>query len=280
MRPIPFLFTMFLLASCASRTDYQPFTEDEGGYRAKKIEGDVQLVNFVGNEHTKKNTAILFASFRAIETCKEQGKGLTHLLYAVGDIEKDQEIHSYPTYYGPSPYFAGFGFPGTAFAGSYGAVGGYYGYGYAYGYPMGRKSYVDTTKYPEATVVYECVEKVFSPKIEFVEDDNDELKKKIKGERTGLLVKSVPQDSPNVGILRPMDLIKEAKGKRLLNVHELGKLFGPDQKFVEVSLIRRGRKMKMLLGSVETTREAQIYQEDVIRRTCQIEDFDHKLCKD
>lgn len=273
MKKILPLLSLLVLVACASRTEYQAYTEDEGGYRHKELEGNLQLVNFVGNKETEKSTALHFANFRAIHICVDKGFKYYHPLYVSGDIEKETVTRTYPGYYGMSPYYSGFGYPGTGFAGGFGTYGGFAGYG------VGRRTYTDTIKYPEATVVFECANTVYAPEVEFQEVSRKELNFQTGDDKGGLKVVSIPAGSPNQASLQKDDVILKAAGERVLNAYNLIKLFSPQQQEVTVELMRNGKRMIKRIKATDVTNKIANHQREEIKETCDIEDFEHKLCE-
>lgn len=125
------LFSMLLLASCASPTPYKPAGDSGPGYNSQKIEENRYRVVFRGNEATPRETVEIYLLYRAAEITLQNG--YDYFVITERFIEKTTDYDT------TSP-----------------AVYGHYGFGYgrfpyyAYGYPWGYNIHVTADRKYEA----------------------------------------------------------------------------------------------------------------------------------
>lgn len=267
------LTLLLILMSCSSdeRTKYGPYKKKNGGGYQEKAVDDLKIVSFKANSHTKRHYAIKFAKFRAIEICSAENFKLTHLLdtfdKTILKTVTRTSTTGYPSYYyGMSPYYS-----------RYSGVG--YGFGFS---TTNSNSWDETLLYPNIEVVFECVNEVYGPQVEFREVPPDEMKLLIKDLHGGLQVEKFPTNSPNSKNLRVGDILIRANGERIQQIYQLLSLFHKSKNHtLKIEVLRDGvLKSGLTLIGVDATDKILEAQKGIIQTTCKHEEIKaNALCK-
>jgi hypothetical protein len=256
-----------LCTACSSgRTKYQSLKENEG-YLDQTLDRNLRLASFKGNSSTDRETAELFAKFRAIEVCFEQKKAVTHILDIIDKTKTREVVRSSswgPSYhYGLSPFY-----------------GRYHSSGFGIGVSSSSVDYWnETLTYPQVNIIYECAERVSQPLVFFREVRGKDMKHLIKDLKGGIQVEKILDNSPNKTRLEVGDILIKALGKRIQSVPELLDLFS-DHNSVPVVLLREGEHKTIVLYSQDVTENVQKDQQEVIQTACDKKEFSQRaLCK-
>lgn len=222
------------------------------------------MVNFRGNAHTKKKTAELFAKFRAIENCRDQGKKVANILHIRDQSQSKNVLRSsgYPSYYyGMSPFYSR----------------GYSGIGVGIGT---SSTWEETYTYPEFDVVFVCTDKAMGPELVIRQVSAEEMKLLVKDLRGALQVEKVLENSTNTQAIEIGDVILRAEGKRIEKIPQLLSLFTPEHSSVKVELMREGVKKSAVLRSVDVTELIEGSQKSIIEDACKEKEIkERKICK-
>lgn len=251
------LILMCFVLGCAStsRTKYQKL-EKKHGYSDSALEGGLRTTIFKANAYTNKEDAELFAKFRAIEVCREEGKKLAHIL-EISDKTVSKDVlrttgTGFPSYYyGMSPYYNRFNT------------------GVSIGYSTSTSStYAETYQLPHFEVVYECVDQAYGPDIALREVSAEEMKLLVKDLKGGLQVEKVLVGSPNTKTIEVGDVIVRAGGERIDRSLSLFKRFTGGKREVPVEFLREGRRKKVNLRSHDVSNFIEESQKQIIGSAC------------
>lgn len=267
MNAIYVLILLSLLGCSTAPTSYVASKNEKEGYSDKIIDTDLRMTNFQGNASTSKESAELFAKFRAIEICHELGQANTHILL-VNDKTYSKEISQTSAtgpsyYYGMSPYY------------------GRYDYGMSYG-PTTVMTTNETYTYPMYEVYFECVEKPMDARISLKNLSSSQMGPLIKDLQGAVQVAEVLEDSPNLGKLQNADIVFMANGERVTSVLSLYKLSrAAHQQNFKVEFFRNGVKKQTTVGFKDVSELVAHAQAEIIKAACKDENIKakNKLCK-
>lgn len=268
------LIFVFILTSCSSneRTKYQAFKKNKGGgYQESSVDDNLKIVQFKANSNTKKQIALKFAKFRAIEICHAKNFSLTHFLVTLDKtllktVTKTSST-GYPVYYyGMSPYYTR-----------------YSGFGYGLGFSsVSSTSWGETVQYPNVEVVYECANEVYGPLVAFREVPAEDMKHLIKDLRGGLQIEKFTKDSLNTKDLKVGDILIRANDIRIEHIYHILSLFHTslDHK-IKVDVLRDGNiKSGIMLTGLDVSANILETQKKIIKSTCKYKELkDKALCK-
>lgn len=258
---------LIFLSGCSSkRTPYQALEKNEGYEDATK--DSLRIASFRANARTKKETAVLFAKFRAIEVCLGQGKKVAHILDVRDNSQVKDVIRTSSTgwpsyYYGMSPY--------------YGRFSSGFGVGFS---TMSSNAWEETYVYPRYDVTYRCEDKVYGPELVLREISRDEMKLLVKDLKGGLQIDRILEGSPN-NKFSEGDVLTKVDGRRVESSVELLGAFSEARNVLRVDLLREGEKRSETMRAVEVTAEVEKAQQQIIQAACEEEELRkiHHLCK-
>lgn len=270
---IKYIILVVFLFGCATKpTPYQSMKKKEG-YKERVVENDLLAVTFKANSATKKKNAELYAKFRAIETCHEKGKKLTHFLDVVDKTQSKKVTKTDSTgpsyYYGMSPFY-----------------GRYYG-GWGMGMGVGinsvsTRSWDETYTYPEFDVFYQCTDEVQDSRIFFKQVTAENMKLLVKDLKGALQVEKVLEDSPNRNTIEVGDIVLRANNQRIETVLELywARKMMPE-KNVSLDILREGVRKKVTLLNKDVSEIVGEMQQEIIKTACSKKDIkkERALCK-
>jgi C-terminal processing protease CtpA/Prc len=252
MRIFPVLL-IFSVVGCSTQTSYAP-KKKEYGYSDESIGEELKVATFKGNGQTDKDTAEVYAKYRAIEVCKEQGKPYTHLLQ-VNDksyTKDDSAPANSAYYYGSSPYYGRVG---------YSTVGMMYGSGQT----MSSKNYT----FPQYEVYYECVDRPIDARVALKDISFSQMQSLVKDLKGGVQVDDVLADSPNKGKIQKADIIIKAGGERVGSVTEIfqvaRKSSDPNLK---IEFFRDGQRKETYVNFLDVTELVAEAQDEIIKDAC------------
>ncbi len=259
---IKYLILISFLFGCATKpTKYQSMKKSEG-FKDRVVENDLLAVTFKANSATKKDKAELYAKFRAIESCYEKGKNLTHVLDVMDKSQTKKVTKTDSTgpsyYYGMSPYY-----------------GRYYG-GWGMGMGVGintvsSRSWNETYVYPEFEVFYQCRDKVEDSRIFFKQISAENMKLLVKDLKGALQVEKILEDSPNKESLEVGDIILKVNNQRIESVLEL--YWESKGKNANLDIFREGVRKKVVLKNKDVSEAVEKTQLEIIRTACQKEEI-------
>lgn len=255
MRFLPIVMLSVIAACSMSPSKYVSF-KDKQGYSDKIMDPNLRVASFQGNSATKKETAELYAKFRAIELCHEGDKKYTHIL-RVKDKTFTKEISQTSTvtpsyYYGMSPYYSRAGL----------------GMGVAY-MPVSTTTSNDTYTYPSFDVYFECVDKALDARISLQDLSSSQVTKLVKDVMGAPQVDDVLSDSPNVGVLKKGDIIVAANGERVGNTVDLFKASRASMnKPFSVEFFREGVRKSTRIRFSDVTELVAESQAEIIKKAC------------
>jgi hypothetical protein len=232
------------------------------------VKDDLRVATFMGNAYTKKQDAVLFAKFRAVEWCQSQDKKLAYIL-GVNDNSETQDVirtssSGWPSYYyGMSPYY------------------GHFNSGLGLGFShMSSNSWEESYVYPRYDVVYECQDVVWGPEIIFREATRDEMKLLVKDFKGGLQIEKILPGSPNRELFDEGDVLVRANNIRIESVSDLLHKFKADKNNLQVSFFREGIKRSAPLRSKNITEQVEKSQREIIKAACRKKELkeSHRLC--
>lgn len=246
--------------------------KEKEGYSDKNMDNLLRIATFQGNSATKKETAELYAKFRAIEICEELGNNLTHIML-VKDNTFSKEISQTTAngpdyYYGASPYYGRYG--------GYGA-----GWGMGYGTVTTTTSN-DTYTYPMFDVYFECVDKPMDAGVQLINLSASQMKTIVKDLQGAVQVDSVVDGSPNKGRIEKGDIIVRANGERVEKIIDVYHMFRkPSISNYQVELYRNGVKKIVEVKMADVTQQVTDAQNEIIKAACKVKDLkeNNKLCK-
>jgi hypothetical protein len=274
MRVLLIALTLAAVGCATTPTPYQLSNKDKDGYSDKNMDSLLRVATFKGNSATKKETAELYAKFRAIEICKEMGNNLTHILL-VRDNTYSKEISQTTAngpsyYYGMSPYY-----------GHYGAYGAGMGGGYGYGTVTTTTSN-DTYTYPMFDVYFECVDKPLDAGISLINLSSSQMKTIVKDLQGAVQVDAVLDESPNKGKIEKGDIVVKANGERVEKIIDVYHMFRkPSISNYQVELYRNGVKKTVPVAMTDVTEKVAAAQKEIIKEACKAKELKdtNKLCK-
>lgn len=264
------LVLLILLGSiCACSTSPTKYVASKGedGYSDKVISPNLRMTEFLGSSATKKESAELYAKFRAIEICLQNKAKYAHILL-VKDKTFDKEITQtttyYPSYYyGASPYY------------------GRYGTSYYSGYAS-THSWNESYTYPLFEVYFECVDAPVDARMSFKPLSQSQMKEFVKDIKGAVQVDEILPDSPNKNQLKVADIIISANGTRVENILELFKASRSSlgSKFT-VEFFRDGVKKNADVKYLDVTEMVAHSQAQIIKEACKVSDIKdtNPLCK-
>ena len=264
---------LFVIISCSSeRTKYQAYKKKKGGgYQEKTLDVNLRVVSFRANDDTKKKIAIKFAKFRAVEICTSERFPLTHILDMFDKTLSKNIIRTssngYPSYYyGMSPFYNH-----------------YSGFGYGFGFSTtNSNSWNETLQYPDIEVVFECVNNVYEPQLEFRELTAEEMKHLIKDLKGGLQIEKFTDPSAKSKNLEIGDILIRANGERIQEIYQLLNLFQKVQDHkLRIDVLRDGIvKSGIILDSINVDEKILKVQSEIVRLGCKFKEIkDRALCK-
>lgn len=270
MKRVAVFLVMIFLAACSSRTKYQAYKRKDGGYEQCSFEKELSVVNFRGNNYTKKSTAELFAKFRAVELCREARKKVADL---VGIVDRSENktvtrtsggVYGFPSYYyGYSPFY-------NRYSG--------FGFGSSIGL-MSGSAWNETLTYPNIDVVYRCAEKVYEPEIILREVSAEDMKQLTKDLKGALQVEKFIDGSPNKK-LEQGDFILKVAGERIEKSWQLMAAFDHEHRALPVEIMRDGSRTKMQLESNDVTDKVEKSQQEIINKGCEFKEIKKRpICK-
>jgi hypothetical protein len=260
------MLTLTILSAVACSTAPTPYQtkQDQQGYSDKIIDSNLRVAEFQGNAETKKETAELYAKFRAIELCQEMKQPTTHIML-VKDKTYSKEITQTSTtgpsyYYGASPYYGRYG-----------------GYGPAYGMSYGGASTVssnETYTYPLFEVYFECTETPKDGRISLVNLSGSQVEAIVKDLKGAVQVDEVLPDSPNAGKLKKLDIIISANGERVTNVLDVYKATRKvNQQNMKIEFYREGVKKQTVVSFLDVKELVGQAQKEIIKAACNVENI-------
>lgn len=262
-----YLFLILLIiAACSTPTQYVPETKNKG-FSDKTIENDLRVASFQGNAKTKKETAELYAKFRAMEVCHELGRRYTHLLLVKDKTfsKITQTSSTTPNYYyGMAPYYGRYG-----------------GYGMAYSTPTTTTSSESST-FPFYEVYFECVEEPVDARISFIDLSSSQMDKLVSDLKGAIQVNEVLSDSPNIGKLQKADIVYKVAGERVTTIIEAYHAARKSKnQSVMVEFFRDGMKKQTLVSFKNVAELVEQSQNEIIKEACKLDDLKNKndLCK-
>lgn len=271
MRVIGF-FILILLASCSTkRTQYQKYEKKTGGYSDAVVEDGIHAARFEANSLTKRTYANLFARFRSLEECREEGKPYSHILGIIDRSSTKKVMRSDGDYWGPS-YYGGVGM--SPFYNRYS------GFGFSTGINfINSRSWEETLVYPEVEVLYHCTDKVYEPEMVMRDIPPDDMKHLVKDLKGGVQVERILPDSPNKDI-HEEDIIIRADGKRVMKGHEILALFKDGPRAVPIEVLREGERKTLTLRAHDVTKTVDQNLHAMKDKACKFEDVKKKshLC--
>lgn len=268
MKIVTILLVLSVFGCATKPTEYRSMKKQEG-YKERVVENDLLSVTFKANSSTKKERAELFAKFRAIESCQEKGKSLTHILDVV-DKTRSQQVTKTDSigpayYYGMSPFY-----------------GRYYGAGWGMGMgfnTVSTRSWNETYTYPEYEVFFQCVNDVKDARIYFKQISAETMKILVKDLKGSLQVERVLDDSPNKGAIEVGDIILKVNGERIESVLELFRI--AKNKTATLDILREGEKKKVSLKLIDVSNIVKETQNGTISAACGKDKLKEKreICK-
>ncbi len=273
-----FLILLFIVSCSTSKpTPYQKEKKKEG-YRDQTYE-ELRVSSFRANSNTKKDRAILYAEFRAIDQCLSEGKKHANLI-DVQDKTVEKEItKSTGGAWGPSIY--GGAYP---YYSRYSTIG--VGIDYS---TISTNSWKETMIFPHIEVYYTCSEQIYRPRVGFKELNAEEIKHLVKDVKGALQIEKIMDNSPNKDRFESGDIILKARGKRIEKVYELISLFTASQREVSLEILREGERKRVTMNSSDVTEEVALAETEKIKAACQdkkikkynekSELLNNKLCK-
>lgn len=268
MRLIALLFIISLISCSTTPSKYQARTGDEG-YSDKIIDQNLRMAEFLGNSATKKESAELYAKFRAIEICSEANAKYTHIL-VVKDKTFEKEITQsttyYPSYYyGAAPYYGRYG---TSYYAGYGTT--------------GVHSWNESYTYPLFEVYFECVEKPYDSRMSYRPISQSQMKDFVKDVKGAVQIDEILPDSPSKDQMKVADIIISVDGTRVGNALELYKASRATQKTkFKVDFFRDGVKKTAEVQLLDVSELVAQSQKEIIKEACKIPEFKESrpLCK-
>lgn len=259
--------------SSAKRTQYQKFTDKEGGYSDSILEDSIHVSRFEANSLTKRSYAEMFASYRSLEECRREGKPHSHILAVIDKSSKKKITRSNSDYWGPSYYY------GMGTSPYYSR---YSGFGFSTGINVvNSRAWEETLIYPDVEVVYHCAEKVFEPELVMRDVPGDEMKHLVKDLKGGVQIEKVLPGSPNKN-LKEEDIIIKAEGKRIMKGHQLLALFRDGPTPVNVEVLREGERKTVQVLADDVTKNVKENLIALKNRACDFRDVkkSSSLCKE
>lgn len=263
--------------STSKPTPYQKEKKKEG-YRDRTFE-ELRVSSFKANPYTKKNRAVLYAEFRAIDQCRAESKKHANLIDVLDKTIEKEITKSTGGAWGPSIY--GGAYP---YYSRYSTIG--VGIDYS---TISSNSWKETLTFPYIEILYTCSDLVFRPKVQLKELGADEIKHLVKDVKGALQIEKILDDSPNKDRFESGDIILKASGKRIEKVYELIGLFNAIQRDVPLDILREGERHLINLKSVDVTKDVALTENEIIKKACQdkkIKKYDEKsellnnrLCK-
>lgn len=270
MRTISLLFLAGLVGCSSSPTNYGPRKSNQG-YSDQTVTNDLRMAEFQGNAQTKKETAELFAKFRAIEVCKEMNKE-AHIM-VVNDKSYEKNVVQANTagpdfYYGMSPYY-----------GRYGA----YSPGLTMGYSSYNTSYTsETYTYPHFETYFECTDKAFDAGMHFQNLSASQMASLMKDVQGAVQVNDVADYSPNKGIFQKGDIITHVAGERVAKQIDVYKASRKSPGApIRVDFFRDGKKKSASAQFKDVSDMMKEANAEIVKAACQNKDLGSKneLCK-
>ena len=253
------LLILLLAVSCSTSkpTPYQKEKKKEG-YRDLTFE-ELRVSSFKANAHTKKDRAILYAEFRAIDQCLVEGKKHANLIDVLDKTVEKEITKSTGGAWGPSIY--GGAYP---YYSRYSTIG--VGIDYS---SISTNSWKETLTFPYIEIYYTCADRVFRPRVQFKELTAEEIKHLVKDVKGALQIEKIMENSPNREYFGPGDIVLKANGKRIEKVFELISLFNADKTEVNLDILREGERKLLTLKSVDITSEVEQAEAEIIKKACQ-----------
>ncbi len=253
------LLILLLVVSCSTSkpTPYQKEKKKEG-YRDLTFE-ELRISSFKANAHTKKDRAILYAEFRAIDQCLSEGKKHANLIDVLDKTIEKEITKSTGGAWGPSIY--GGAYP---YYSRYSTIG--VGIDYS---SISTNSWKETLTFPHIEIYYTCSDRVFRPRVQFKELTAEEIKHLVKDVKGALQIEKIMENSPNKENLESGDIVLKANGKRIEKVFELISLFNADKKEVKLEILREGERKRLVLKSEDITQEVKQAEAEIIKKACQ-----------
>ena len=257
---------------CATRPSTYKLSKPNAkeGYSDKNMDNLLRVATFQGNSATTKESAELYAKFRAIEICEELGNTLTHIMLVKDNTfskEISQTTASGPSYYyGMSPYY-----------GHYSGTGVGMGYG-----TVSTTTSNDTYTYPMFDVYFECVDKPVDARISLINLSSSQMKEIVKDLQGAVQVDAVLEDSPNKGKIQKGDIVTRVNGERVEKIIDVYHMFRrPNASKYEVELYRNGVKKMVEVKQSDVTEQVAESQKEILKAACKMKDLkeDNKLCK-
>jgi hypothetical protein len=221
---------IFIIFGCASTPTKYVESSGKQGFSDKSIDTHLHVATFMGNSATSKETAELYAKFRAIEVCYEKKLSYTHILLIKDKTfqkEISQTTTNYPSnYYGSSPYY---GYGPHGYGGGYGSV--------------STQTTNETYTYPLFEVYFECTNKPLDARMSFTVLSQSQMKDFVKDIKGAVQIARILEDSPNKTQLKSADIIINSNGTRVGNILELYQTnASKDGKKFNVDILRDGIK--------------------------------------
>lgn len=266
------LLGLLVMGCGSSPTRYVPSPDsDKEGFSDKTIDQELKVASFKGSSATKKETAELYAKFRAIEVCEVLGRTYTHIL-VVKDRTYSKQVTQASTvtptyYYGVSPYY-----------GHYGPYGG----GVGMGYTTASTTYSNEVyTYPFFEVYFECVDDPVDARISLKNISQAQMQTFVKDLKGGVQVDEVLSDSPNKGKLQNGDIIIMANGERIETVIEAYQAARRGMnKNLKVVFFRDGVKKEAAVSFKNVSKMVGDVQNEILKAACKDESIKpKKICK-
>ena len=270
-----------LLCACVSRTQYQAYDNQTGGYLDGQFDDGTRWAKFAANAHTTKTDAENFSLFRSIEVCKFKGFKFTSIL-GTRDLSTTQNVQktAVNTYQQPT-YFSG--------SGNSNSNVNYLGNGFANvntqsnfeGSVTGGDQYTTQSSWTEAYTFplfetgFVCVDSFFKLGFELKFINENDMKPYVKDLKGALQVEKVLDESPNIGKIKVADIIFKVDGERIWNIFDLAKIISKagDMEKIKLEIIRDGKKAVVYAKAVDKSNRLMHDEEMIKSLVCNAEEL-------
>lgn len=282
---VSFLSSIMLLSvflfSCATRTKYQAYDGQTGGYFDGQYDNGVRWARFAGNAYTNRNDVQLFSLFRAIESCKSKGYKYSNIFGSRDlSVSKDIQRTSTNTYVEPTNFsmngnsnsninYLGNGNANISTNSNYsGSISG--GNQYA-----NSSSWTETLTFPVFEAGYQCVDGFYLLGFTLNPVNEVDLKPYVKDLKGALQIEKVADDSPNVDKFKVADIIIKVNDNRVWDINDLSKYVNASANKDRISLgiVRDGKKITILAKATDKSQSLIEYENKIKNSVCGIEEF-------
>jgi hypothetical protein len=269
----------FLMSACATRTLYKPHGQS-GGYSEAPVKDNIYMARFTGNAYTHTNDAQVFAQFRAVEICHEQGFKVAKIL-GVDNKTTSQTVQKSSSYnYQQPTYFSGTANTNTNYnyyggntlnANSNTNVNGTVYGGNAYG---GTTTWNETYNYPTFDAYFSCHNDIHLAGVELKNLTADDIKEFTKDKLGGLQVIKVSDESPNQDIFQIGDILLKVNNLRVLEVQQMSKAIdsAKNKSTISANIVREGKPMVIRFKAKDFTEMFKQMNMEIVRNACSVQE--------